>query len=150
MTAKTKTTAGPRLKISAAQPDPAPTNAASFGQPASKATTTVAAHPPAAGKQQPTKAANVVKLLSRPRGATGEELTLATGWQPHSVRAFLSGLRKTGMTLTRTPRRSGELAYGIVGHAAAGSGSPPTNADAKPAHNTIDQRAEAPLDVAAV
>ncbi len=33
-------------------------------------------------------------------------LMAATGWQAHTVRAALSGLRKSGMTLTR--RREGE------------------------------------------
>lgn len=35
----------------------------------------------------------VVKLLRRAKGATLAELQEVTAWQPHSVRAFLSGLR---------------------------------------------------------
>ena len=35
-------------------------------------------------------------------------------WQPHSVRAFLSGLRKRGATIEREERRGGAKAYRIV------------------------------------
>lgn len=56
----------------------------------------------------------VTKLLSRSKGATVSDLTDATGWQPHSVRALLSGLRKTGIIITREARKSGENCYRIV------------------------------------
>lgn len=62
----------------------------------------------------PTKSATVIKLLLRARGATPMELIAATDWQPHSVRAFLSGLRKKGRVLAREPRKGGEAAYRIV------------------------------------
>jgi hypothetical protein len=58
-----------------------------------------------------TKAATVRKLLSRNRGATLAELMAATNWQPHSTRAFLSGLRKGGKTLEKEARKNGETAY---------------------------------------
>ena len=41
-------------------------------------------------------------LLIRPAGATLDELMLATGWQRHSVRAGLTGLRKRGLMVDRT------------------------------------------------
>ena len=63
---------------------------------------------------QPTKSAVVGKLLNRPRGATGAELAQATGWQPHTVRAHLSILRKKGTQLVREVRKSGEASYRIV------------------------------------
>lgn len=62
----------------------------------------------------PTKSSTVIKLLSRGRGATVTELGSATNWQPHSVRAFLSGLRKKGTTLAKEERKDGERAYRIV------------------------------------
>lgn len=56
-----------------------------------------AANPPAST----TKAALVLAALQRQDGATLDELMAATGWQAHSVRGFLSGLRKRGLVLTR-------------------------------------------------
>jgi len=49
-----------------------------------------------------TKAAILRRLLSRKTGADLAALQSATGWQPHSVRAGLSGLRKAGYTINRT------------------------------------------------
>jgi len=49
-----------------------------------------------------TKAAILRRLLTRKNGADLAALQLATGWQPHSVRAALSGLRKAGFSIERT------------------------------------------------
>jgi hypothetical protein len=62
----------------------------------------------------PSKSDTVKKLLSRKTGATIEELGAATNWQPHSTRAFISGLRKKGVTVEREERRDGAKAYRIV------------------------------------
>jgi hypothetical protein len=62
----------------------------------------------------PTKSAQMSKLLRRPRGATIAELCAAAQWQPHSVRALLSGLRKRGAKLVRETRKSGEGSYRIA------------------------------------
>lgn len=70
---------------------------------------------PTQGKtSKPTKAAIVGKLLSRPRGASLGDITAATGWQAHSIRAFLTGLRKKGVNLEREHRRDGATGYRIV------------------------------------
>lgn len=63
------------------------------------------------------KSAIGVKLLSRTKGATVEEMMAETGWQPHSVRAYLSGLRKKGHALVREQRKGGAHAYRIGGAA---------------------------------
>lgn len=49
----------------------------------------------------------VVALLQRHGGATVEDLTAATGWLPHSVRAVISGLRKGGYAIERTRTEAG-------------------------------------------
>jgi len=53
----------------------------------------------------------VAKLLARAKGATVAEVSGVTGWQSHSVRAFLSGLRKKDIGLVRDARKSGEACY---------------------------------------
>lgn len=58
----------------------------------------------------PTKAALVTRILSREKGATVLEMSKATGWQPHSCRAFLTGLRKRS-TIVKEQRCDGKLAY---------------------------------------
>ena len=45
----------------------------------------------------------VAKAVAESTGASLGELEKATGWQPHTVRAALSRLRKRGMTITLTP-----------------------------------------------
>jgi hypothetical protein len=61
------------------------------------------------------KAAKVLDLLKRPEGASMKELLKSTGWQPHSVRGFLSGTirKKMGMTVTSTKPVDGERTYSI-------------------------------------
>lgn len=64
-----------------------------------------------------TKAAILRKLLGCKNGADIGTLQSATGWQPHSVRAGLSGLRKAGYTIDRTEAAepSGKAIYRITG-----------------------------------
>jgi hypothetical protein len=50
------------------------------------------------------KTERVVTLLSRAEGATLPEIISLTGWQPHSARAALTGLRKKGHDIERTKR----------------------------------------------
>ena len=47
-----------------------------------------------------TKQATVLALLRRPEGASGPQMIEATGWAPHTVRGFLAGLAKKGITVT--------------------------------------------------
>ena len=60
----------------------------------------------------PTKSDLVISLLSRPDGAAASELLSATGWQLHSLRAFISGLRKRGHAISRS-KENGEARYVI-------------------------------------
>ncbi len=66
-----------------------------------------------------TKADTILDLVQRPTGASIAELTKATGWQPHSVRAALTGLRKKDYEVVRTKDDQGVTRYCI----AAESGS---------------------------
>lgn len=69
--------------------------------------------PAPASQPGSTKAAAVKKLLSRSKGATLAEVSVATDWQPHSVRAYFTGLRKKGHHLVRECRASGEASWRI-------------------------------------
>lgn len=56
----------------------------------------------AARPRKPGKLDLIAEMLAAPAGATLEELTVAIGWLPHSVRAGMTGLRKQGHTITRS------------------------------------------------
>ena len=77
------------------------------------------AKPPKAGEgaREGSKAAKVLDLLKRPTGATIKELMKATGWQPHSVRGYLSGTvgKKLGLKVESTKAENGERSYSIKG-----------------------------------
>lgn len=74
---------------------------------------------PLAGSATPsaragTKVALLMDLLSREGGATLDNLTGATGWLPHTVRATLSGLRKKGHAIA-SEKVGGVRTWRIVG-----------------------------------
>lgn len=48
-----------------------------------------------------TKQSRILDLLARPNGASLDELTAATGWLPHTVRAALVRLRQKGRSIAR-------------------------------------------------
>ena len=57
-----------------------------------------------------TKQERMLTLLSRPEGASIEEMMQATDWQQHSARGFLAGTvkRKLGFSLT-TSKAAGDV-----------------------------------------
>jgi hypothetical protein len=59
------------------------------------------------------KLALVIELLRRADGATIVDLTQATGWLPHTMRAALTGLRKRGYAVIRERIGVGDSAYRI-------------------------------------
>ena len=69
----------------------------------------------ATGARDGSKTAKVLELLKRPGGVTAKELMKATGWQPHSVRGFLSGTvgKKMGLTVTSAKAEDGERSYSV-------------------------------------
>jgi hypothetical protein len=60
------------------------------------------------------KLAEVMALLGRKQGVAIEELTLATGWLPHTARAALTGLRKRGYAIERSRSEQGGSVYRII------------------------------------
>ena len=48
-----------------------------------------------------TKAAKLLTLLQTGTGASLEEMVEATGWQSHTVRAAMTGLRKKGHAIEK-------------------------------------------------
>jgi hypothetical protein len=69
----------------------------------------------AKGARDGSKAAKILDLLKRPGGATSKELQKASGWQPHSVRGFLSGTigKKMGLTVISTKGEDGARTYSV-------------------------------------
>jgi hypothetical protein len=61
------------------------------------------------------KTEKILDLLKRPDGATLQELMKLSGWQPHSVRGFLSGTvgKKMGLAVTSTKGEDGTRNYSI-------------------------------------
>jgi len=71
--------------------------------------------PKATSARDGSKAGKVLDLLKRPGGVTAKELMKATGWQPHSVRGFLSGTasKKMGLAVVSTKGEDGERTYSV-------------------------------------
>ncbi len=85
---------------------------------ASKPTPTVSSPPPLASRSG-SKTQACLDLLARRNGATLDELMVASGWQAHSVRGFLSGTvkKKLGLALTSTQDDGGVRHYHVPGAA---------------------------------
>jgi len=62
-----------------------------------------------------TKKETVLRLLKRSQGASIAEIEKATGWQPHTVRSFLSATvgKKMGHKVTNDVNKSGVRRYRI-------------------------------------
>lgn len=66
------------------------------GEPAPESVTDTPPQP-----QPRTKQALLLEVIGRDGGATLEDLTSATAWLPHTVRAAITGLRKRGHDVRR-------------------------------------------------
>lgn len=60
------------------------------------------------------KIAHVIVLLHRTKGASIPDIVAVTGWQPHTVRAALTGLRKRGLEIVRKKDAHGTSLYHIA------------------------------------
>jgi Protein of unknown function (DUF3489) len=56
---------------------------------------------PTPSTQRSRRSVELRTALTAPQGASISELCTAFGWQPHSARAALSGLRKSGLEIER-------------------------------------------------
>ena len=62
-----------------------------------------------------TKSESIIQLLKQPSGTTMARLQKSTGWQPHSIRGFLSGTLKKqkGLNVISEKVEDGERRYRI-------------------------------------
>jgi len=113
--AKKKATRSPRVAHSA----PKKSKAGKKATPAKKAPKGAKKAPASqAGKKgarEGSKTETILELLKRPEGATAKELLKVTGWQPHSLRGFVSGTlgKKMGLSVTSTKGEDGERSYSV-------------------------------------
>ena len=81
----------------------------------------IAAAHPVACRPEPAPAASrprgklgrLLDALSAADGASLAEIVALTGWQPHTARAALTGLRRRGFAVTRTADDAGRKAYRV-------------------------------------
>jgi hypothetical protein len=111
-----------RLVPTVAQPAPdvAPAKAKGTKAPAKskqRDTARPSAKKPAKVAREGSKKAEVVELMRRPKGATLAEVMKATGWQPHTVRGFVSGtlIKKLGLKVESFRSDEKERCYRITG-----------------------------------
>ncbi|MBX3521640.1 MAG: DUF3489 domain-containing protein [Xanthobacteraceae bacterium] len=73
------------------------------------------------------KCALLIELLSKKDGATIDTIVKSLKWQPHSGRAAISNLRKTGYRVETGADKDGKTVYRILGvgkNATAGKSKP--------------------------
>lgn len=91
-----------------------PAKAARKAPKAAKAKTAKApkAKPAADKPARPVKRDEVLAMLARKRGVTVKEITAATEWQAHTIRAFISTVpKKVGLTVSSEKNKDGERVY---------------------------------------
>ena len=109
-----------KAKVAAPKPHVAPAKAKSAKKttPAKKAVKAARQATPAKADRvrQGSKTAQVLELVKRSGGATLKHLMKATGWQPHSVRGFLSGTlgKKMGLKIESSKTNDGERVYKLA------------------------------------
>src|SRR5579871_2120534 len=110
-----KATKKPKAAKKGATVAPAKGKAGKKAPPAKKAPRGAKAAKEPKRKREGSKTEQVLELLKRPGGVTAAELMKTTGWQPHSVRGFLSGTvgKKMGLEVTSTKGEDGVRTYSV-------------------------------------
>lgn len=62
-----------------------------------------------------TKTELVMKMISRPQGATSKQIEDATGWAPHSVRGLLGTFRASGVKVLSSKEKGQPTIYRVGG-----------------------------------
>jgi hypothetical protein len=76
---------------------------------------TAAAKEPDKTSERSNKKADVIAMMTRAKGATLAEIVVATGWQKHTVRGFVSILgSKGGHSIESSKNAAGERTYKIA------------------------------------
>jgi hypothetical protein len=111
-TTETKTTKKASAGARRAPVAPAKPKAGNKATPAKKAPKSAKK---AGGARDGSKTAAILEMLKRPGGVTAKELLKVTGWQPHSLRGFLSGTvgKKMGLAVISTKGEDGERSYSV-------------------------------------
>ena len=68
-----------------------------------------AALTPKIAKPRSTRAEQLIRLLKRKTGASAVQIQDAFGWQPHTARVAISGLRKAGHLVERNTSTKGAV-----------------------------------------
>lgn len=99
----------------AVAPEPAPETPAVAPR-KTKAAKKASPKPEANVARDGSKKAIVLAMMKRPDGATLSEITQETGWQPHTVRGFISATigKRLGLEVKSTKREDGERVYQIA------------------------------------
>jgi hypothetical protein len=112
------TTRSPRRM--ARDPQPQSAESAPMGDAATGSAATGRVSPPDPKPARVTKQSMLIRLLEQDGGASLADIVEATGWQPHTTRAALTGLRKKGHAIERF-RSDEETRYRIVTSLVTGS-----------------------------
>lgn len=66
---------------------------------------------PGGARPRPTKKQRMIDMLRRPEGATVNQIAVALGWQPHTVRGYMTDVlrKKVGLEIVVMTER----VYGI-------------------------------------
>ncbi len=70
---------------------------------------------PKSASRNATKRSLLVEMLTKKTGTNIDAIVKATGWQPHTGRAMISGLRKAGHKIETSLSKDGKTVYRTVG-----------------------------------